>query len=94
MVKQIALSMEVIGETFSQSSCLKPLYERSSGLSSITLLMVFYQQKANENEIFKQLTLSINETYRLKIPQSTCFKSLYKSSNDQLLSQNTLFKVF
>ena len=31
MVKQIALSMEIIGETFSQSSCLELLYEKSSG---------------------------------------------------------------
>ena len=48
--------------------------------------MAFYQQKASKNEIFKQLPLSTNETYRLRLSQSSCFKLLYESSNDQLLS--------
>ena len=47
--------------------------------------MVFYDQKVNKNEIFQQLALSINETYRLRLSQSSCFKLLYESSNDQLL---------
>ena len=45
MVKQIALSMEIIGETFSQSSCLKPLYERSSGWLLLLALSLKFEAK-------------------------------------------------
>ena len=45
MVKQIALSMEIIGETFSQSSCLKPLYEMSSGLFLLMALSFKFETK-------------------------------------------------
>ena len=50
MVQQIALSMEIIGETLSlslslsQSSCLKPLYESSSG--QLLLLALSFKFKA------------------------------------------------
>ena len=48
--------------------------------------MVFYQQKLNKNDIFKQRALSTNEIYWLKISQSSYFKQLYEIGNDQLLS--------
>ena len=48
MVKQIALSMEIIGKTFSQSSCLKPLYERSSG-RHVLLALSFKSEAKPEN---------------------------------------------
>ena len=44
MFKQIALSMEIIGETFSQNSFLRPLYERSS--CRLLLLALSFKFKA------------------------------------------------
>ena len=44
MFKQIALSMEIIGETLSQSSCLKPPYKRSS--CRLFLLALSFKFKA------------------------------------------------
>ena len=50
----------------SQSSCFKPLYERSSGqlLSQSTLFIAFYQQKASINKMLKQFGVSNNEIYQ------------------------------
>ena len=50
----------------SQSSCFKPLYERSSGqlLSQSTLFIAFYQQKASKKETLKQFGVRTNEIYR------------------------------
>ena len=42
--------------------------------------------KINKNKILKQLTLSTNETYRLRLSQSSCFKPLYESSDNRLFS--------
>ena len=43
---------------------------------------------------FKQLALSSNESYRLRLSQNSCFKPLYESNNDQLLLQSNLLIVF
>ena len=48
--------------------------------------MVFFLQKLNKNEIFKQLALSTNKTFWLRLSPSSCFKLLNESSNDQVLS--------
>ena len=45
MVKQIALRMEIIGENYSQSSCLKPLYERSIGRLLLSALSFKFEAK-------------------------------------------------
>ena len=84
--------MGVIGKTFSKS-CLHPPYERSIGrlLSQSTLFMVFYQQKANKNETFEQLALGSDEVYLKVFSESSYFKPLYESSNNQLLLQSNLF---
>ena len=51
MAKQIALSMKIIGETFSQSSCLKRIYERSSGrLLSLALSFKFEAKPENSKK--------------------------------------------
>ena len=50
MVKQIALSMEIIGETFSQSSCLKLLYGRSSGRLLLLALSFKFEAKPENSK--------------------------------------------
>ena len=57
MVKQIALSMEIIGETFFQSSCLKPLYERSSG--RLLLFALSFKSEAKPENSKKSESWSI-----------------------------------
>ena len=57
MVKQIALRMEIIGETFSQSSCMKPLYERSSG--RLLLLALSFKFEAKPENLKKSESWSI-----------------------------------
>ena len=81
----------------SQSTCFKPLYERSNGqlLSQSTLFIGFYQQKASINKMLKQFRVSTNEIYQecfLKVPVLN--HSTKGAMNGQLLSQSALFIAF
>ena len=50
MVKQIALSMKIIGETFSQNSCLKLFYERSNDWLFLLALSFKFETKPENSK--------------------------------------------
>ena len=50
MVKQIALSMKIIGETFSQSSCLKLFNKRSSDRLFLLALSFKFEAKPENSK--------------------------------------------
>ena len=50
MFKQIALGMEFIGETFSQSSYLKPPYKRSSCRLLLLALILKFKAKPENSK--------------------------------------------
>ena len=81
----------------SQSTCFKPLFERSNDqlLSQSTLFTAFYQQKASKTEMLKQFAVSPNEIYQEDFLQVVVLnRFMNERSNDQLLSQSTLFTAF
>ena len=50
MVNQITRSMEIIGEIFCQSSCLKLLYERSRGRLLLLALSFKFEAKPENSK--------------------------------------------
>ena len=75
MVKQIALSMEIIGETFSQSSCFELLYEKSSGR------LLFWPRALNLRQNLKtrrvpKAGVFLNSKSDQEILWETCYKNM------------------
>ena len=77
MFKQIAISMEIIGETFSQNSCLKPLYERSS--CRLILLALSFKFKAKPENL--KAGVFLNSKSDQKIFLKTCYKKIDASKS-------------
>ena len=99
MLKQFAVSPnEIYQEDFLQVVVLNRfMNERSNDqlLSQSTLFTAFYQQKASKTEMLKQFAVSPNEIYQEDFLQVVVLnRFMNERSNDQLLSQSTLFTAF
>ena len=69
VIKQIALGMEIIRETFSQSSCLKPRYKRSS--CRLLVLALSFKFKAKPEN--SKTGVFLNSKSGQKIFWKTCY---------------------
>ena len=70
----------------SQSTCFKPLNERSNDrfLSYSTLFMAYYQQNVSKNEMRPQFGVRAHENLSVRLSQNTYFKLLNERSNSLL----------
>ena len=57
------------------------------------MLIVFYQQKLNKNEIFQQITVNANEIHQLDA-HKVFFKLLYEKSNNWIFFGRALCSRF